>query len=1143
MKNTRRTLKERYSIFIASIIIIIIATQAVVQYDIDQQTEDAKLINMAGRQRMLSQRIAKLMLYIENGVDKWGAPNPELHQVDTLRKALNEWKNIHQLLSDRAQAGKDSPMVDSLLNVSGTYLQAVTAACEGVIANPDSTNVKAATEKIASTEIFFLLTMDRTVNQYQHEAEEKLSTLKYIELILSGGALVVIILEFIFFFLPTLNKLRGNNAKLSKLNRKLVTSNTHLATSEEEIRTHLEQISELQIIVEARERQLRELVETATDMIYELDEGGKFSYVNPVLESVTGYTQKELLEKKYWDVVHPDERKGVVAFYIDQRNTRKETSSLRFRILTKAGKQIWVDQNVRMFFKDKWAYKVSVVARDVTKLREAEMRVAESEHLFRTLAENAPVGIFQADTKGKCIYVNKRWCKVSGLTEEKSLQDGWMGAIAPGDREKIVAEWADAVSGNREFEMELKFQTPSGTEPETWVNARAVSLVDDKGNILGFLGTVIDITALKTTQYKLGESERLYRLLATNSKDLITLYRPDDDATRVFVSPSVKDILGYSPEELIGKSPFEIIVDDDAKRMQSETHRVTLSGRPAAVEYRIRRKDGTIIWMESNSHPFFDNEGNMIGFQTSARDVTLRKEFEHELILAKERAEDATKTKSQFLSMMSHEIRTPMNAIIGLSNLLLGDNPREDQVDSLELLKFSGHNLLGILNDILDFSKIEANKVTLEHIDFDLEQSIENVVKMMQPKAEEKGISIKYSFDQRLPKEVKADPVRLSQIMTNLISNAVKFTEKGAVTVEVKHGVPSQQVNGIEYFFYDFRIKDSGIGIPEEKLQSIFESFSQAASDTTRKFGGTGLGLTITRRLINLMASDIHVTSKLGEGSDFHFTLKLEKGKVVKQTPKETNNAKELLKDRNVLVLLVEDNRVNQVVATNFFRRWGVQYDVANNGREAVEMVTKKMYDMVFMDLQMPEMDGYQATQAIREMSDSYFKNLPIVALTASAMLNMRDKVMASGMTDFMSKPFQPEDLQQIILKYTTPEKSADMMSSISETLDMYTEGNMDFKKELIGHLMKNIEELRLSLITSIREKDPVTFYAAAHKCKTTLTMLGDHELLTVVDEVKQALEQQHVGALNTILDQKFSKLVKETMDGLSEELASIKTR
>jgi CheY-like chemotaxis protein/HPt (histidine-containing phosphotransfer) domain-containing protein len=231
---------------------------------------------------------------------------------------------------------------------------------------------------------------------------------------------------------------------------------------------------------------------------------------------------------------------------------------------------------------------------------------------------------------------------------------------------------------------------------------------------------------------------------------------------------------------------------------------------------------------------------------------------------------------------------------------------------------------------------------------------------------------------------------------------------------------------------------------------------------------------------------------------------------------------------------------VNQVVATNFFRRWGVKYDIANNGKEAVSMVTKKLYDLVFMDLQMPEMDGYQATYEIRQMKDSYFKHLPIVALTASAMTSMRDKVMASGMTDFMTKPFQPEELQQIILKYASPEKAAGMQRAISDSLDMYTEGNLDFKKELIGHLMKNIEELKSALDTTMTSKDSSPFHNAAHKCRTTLTMLGDHELLKVVDEVKLALEHERNGALSTILDKKFNKLVKETMDGLSEELNSI---
>ncbi len=660
-----------------------------------------------------------------------------------------------------------------------------------------------------------------------------------------------------------------------------------------------------------------------------------------------------------------------------------------------------------------------------------------------------------------------------------------------------------------------------------------------KGPMIGHLSIAIDITALKQAQQRLAESEKLYRLLATNSKDLITLYKADDEATRVFVSPSVKEILGYTPEELIGKSAFEIMADDDARKMRTETHPVTLSGRPASVEYRIRRKDGTYIWMESFSHPFFDPSGKMIGFQTSARDITQRKEFERELILAKERAEEATKTKSQFLSMMSHEIRTPMNAVIGLANLLLSDTPREDQIDSLELLKFSGQNLLSILNDILDFSKIEANKVTLEHVDFDLYESIENVVKILEPRAQEKAIQLHFAFDPHLPNEVKADPVRINQVVTNLVSNAIKFTSHGSVSIEVREGAGSEEVNGVPYHHYEFHVRDTGIGIATDKLATIFDSFSQAASDTTRKYGGTGLGLTITKRLVNLMGGDVQVTSALGQGSDFSFTLKLQKGRVPRHHIANNDRTKDLLKGRNILVLLVEDNRVNQVVATNFFRRWGVQYDIANNGREAVDMVTRKMYDLVFMDLQMPEMDGYQATHAIRQIPDSYYHKLPIVALTASAMTSMRDKVMASGMTDFMTKPFQPEELQQIIVKYASPEKSAGIYHNYGESLDMYTEGNLDFKRELIGHLIRNLEELQVALKSSLATGDPSPFNTAAHKCRTTLTMLGDQELLKVVDEVKSALNQNG-GSLSPIVQEKFSRLVVDTSEGLAEELDSI---
>jgi len=387
-----------------------------------------------------------------------------------------------------------------------------------------------------------------------------------------------------------------------------------------------------------------------------------------------------------------------------------------------------------------------------------------------------------------------------------------------------------------------------------------------------------------------------------------------------------------------------------------------------------------------------------------------RRDVETELVSAKENAEKASMAKAQFLSTMSHEIRTPMNAVIGLTYLLLQEDPKPEQLQNLKILKFSAENLLGIINDILDFSKIEAGKITLEEEDIVIRDLLDGIIYSFSPKTLEKGISLTATIDENVPEVILSDQLRLSQILNNLLSNAVKFTSTGGITIEIKQKKKHRNTEEIE-----FRIIDTGIGIHESKHKSIFNEFTQADNNTTRLFGGTGLGLAITSKLLELFKSKIELWSKPGEGSIFSFTLHLKTGirSIEKKVKFENIDDFTLLTGRRILV--VEDNKVNQIIAQKFLKQWGINITIAENGKEALKKLELDNFELILMDLQMPEMDGYETTKRIRSLNTSY-QNIPIIALSASAMLQIRDKALVIGMNDFVTKPFNPNELYAKIL-------------------------------------------------------------------------------------------------------------------------------
>lgn len=816
------------------------------------------------------------------------------------------------------------------------------------------------------------------------------------------------LLIFYLFLRKEIIKLETSNQELLSANSDLVQVNEKLQSSDEQLQTNLDYINELQQYLAQKERQYREMIENSTDMIYELDETGKFFYANPLLQAVSGYEAVELKAKHYWELVHPGHREHVVLFYKRQLKDKKEVTYLEFPILNRDGHKIWIGQNVRMFFNEEgWVGKVNVVARDISQL--------------------------------------------------------------------------------------------------------------------------------KNVQKQLEESEKLYRLLSENSQDMITLFNPDNSVQ--YISGACENLIGYKAEELLGKEWVKFVHPEDLEKITLDPLRQASSGNGIKnLLFRFKKKSGEYIWIEAHINPVMDEAGNIIGFQASNRDITQRKEAEEALIIAKEKAEEATKAKSLFLSMMSHEIRTPMNAIIGLTNMLLQEHPRPDQLESIKLLKFSGENLLTIINDILDFSKIEAGKIDLEYIDFDLYTLLFNSIQMLEPRAGEKNLELHFKYAPELPHIIKGDQVRIGQIVTNLVSNAIKFTEKGFVELSVTNAGKKESRHE-----FRFTVRDTGIGIEEEKIQQVFESFTQARSDTTRKFGGTGLGLSISKRLLNLMDSEIEVQSSPGKGSEFSFTLTLEEGNKELVISKSEANQTEELSKLSAKVLLVDDNRVNQIVASNFLKKWGIEADFADNGGQALDMIQNKSYQIILMDLLMPEMDGYEASQKIRSLDDPYFKEIPIIALTASAMNEIREKALASGMNDFVSKPFQPQELRNKINEYLTLNINvSDSNKELSGNLDLYAEGDPEFRRELASLTIKNIEELKQSLEKTIRENNAEVYKNTMHKVKTMVAMLGDTQFAHLIHTLAEKLSDPASSKKEVkLLVNQFNIFSKQIVSGLTEEIMS----
>ncbi|MCS7019326.1 MAG: ATP-binding protein [Cytophagales bacterium] len=656
-----------------------------------------------------------------------------------------------------------------------------------------------------------------------------------------------------------------------------------------------------------------------------------------------------------------------------------------------------------------------------------------------------------------------------------------------------------------------------------------------------------DITDRKLTEEKLRASVNLFRLLSENAQDLICVHSPNGELQ--YVSQSVYDLLGYEPSQLVSLSPHLFVHPADWIKLARYHRRIIRNRSAEAIQYRIRRSDGTYCWFETIAKAIVSPQNKLIQIQSTSRNIDQRKAFEQKLIEAREEALRSMKAKETFLSTMSHELRTPLNAVVGMTHLLMEENPRPEQMQHLQTLRFAAENLLVLINDILDFSKIEAGKISFENTAFNLRELISSTQNTFRLRAVEKGISFRVKIAKDVPEYVKGDPTRLNQIITNLLSNAIKFTERGKVVMEVKVLQQSAQCVVLH-----FSVSDTGIGIPEEQHQRIFEYFTQASGDTTRKYGGTGLGLAIVKRLLELQGSQIFLQSKEGKGSCFYFSLAFNKTDERPHKSIFIGSVAPKTLPQELKILLVEDNETNRIVASKFMEKWGIKPDIAINGVQALQAFRQQSYQLILMDLQMPEMDGFQTAAAIRQLEAA--KNLPpvpIIALTASVLGDVRNKVIQAGMTDYISKPFHPEELYRKILSHllpshlnstiTTTQSEPPTKSSRKrknqnaviclDSIAAFAMRDANFERELLQIYLKTFQQLPQQVHTCIVQADTQAMNALLHKVKPTLQSLKAKRIESLLRRILKAISN------NEPADNAFQQLVE--MSATANELLLLK--
>lgn len=773
--------------------------------------------------------------------------------------------------------------------------------------------------------------------------------------------------------------------------------------------------------------------EMLPEMIYEVDSEGKVRYGNNKGLNFFGYTKDDLVKGLYINDLFPDSYTRMIV-NLKSLVSPGQAASNEYVARKRDGTPVpVVTHSFPTFLNDKIVSYRGVIT-DISKQKEYENQIKREKAFLEHIYNSAPTAIVITNSTGVISMINREFTNLFGFQPEEAVNRNVNDLIVPDDLKDEAVSIDNLAEMNR---REVRQTVRKGKDGKVIYVSLVASAIIINDETVAHLGIYRDITPERRNQLlqeilynisnaalkqydiqeiypiivhelsKIWDTNNFFIALYDKTKETLSLPFFSDEKDSFYEIPTKKTITGW----VIRKKTSVLLRDNDLKLLEEEGE-IDLIGTPCRVWMGVPLSVGNeiigVMCLQdyNDEDKFTQDDLYIMEFIANQIAMTLqRRMMLDNLIHARQKAEEAAQSKQQFMSTMSHEIRTPLNEVIGITNLLLQGNPREDQMDFINTLKFSGNHLLTLVNDVLDYNKIESGKLEFEQMQFNLGNFLAEIMRSYSFRSKAKNLNFDIIKQGEIPEVVIGDPIRLSQILSNLLSNALKFTTYGSIKVKIKELVKNGNHSNLE-----FSVTDTGIGIPKEKHNLIFESFTQASVDTTRHFGGTGLGLAICKKLIDLQGGSLSLESEPGIGSTFRFVLSFgipEKGSIKKSVEVPENYSG--LEGKRILV--AEDNKVNFFVANKFLINWGVIVTHAENGQLALEELNKQEFDLILMDLHMPVMDGIEATRIIRNSPDDNLRSIPIVALTAAIMSESHDKIEDLKINDYVLKPFKPHDL------------------------------------------------------------------------------------------------------------------------------------